>query len=236
MNSREKLDVSAYLIIGPENTLGRDVIEVIREALEGGFTMVQIRSKVATARELIKLTVDASNLISEMGLSDKVTLVVNDRLDIVLAARMAGAKVDGIHVGQEDIPVSVCRKYLGPDSVIGLSARTEELFDYIRNVDVSEIDYFGASPLFETATKPDAGLVEEGVIVTRSYEEIRKLAELSPLPVTFGGGVKEEHLFDLARTGISGFFVVTAVTHADNPKEAAKKLVVKWQEGVKKTQ
>lgn len=233
MNSRDKLDISAYLIIGPENTLGRDVIEIIRDALEGGFTTVQIRSKVATAKEMIKLTVDASNLIEEMGLSDKVTLLVNDRLDIILAARMAGAKVDGIHVGQNDIPVSVCRKYLGSDSVIGLSARTEELFEYIKNVDVSEIDYFGASPLFETPTKPDAGLLNEGVIVTRSYDEIRRLAEISPLPVTFGGGVKEQHLIDLAKTGIGGFFVVTAVTHADNPKEAAKKLVVKWQEGVR---
>ena len=77
----------------------------------------------------------------------KLLLLVDDRLDVILAARKQGIKVDGIHVGQSDIPVEVCREYLGNDSIIGLSARTHELLDYIKTADVSQIDYFGAGPL-----------------------------------------------------------------------------------------
>ena len=73
-----------------------------------------------------------------------------------------GVKVDGSHVGQSDIPVDVCRKFLGADSIIGLSARTTDLIDYVKTADVSDIDYFGAGPLHETPTKPDAGLTADG--------------------------------------------------------------------------
>jgi thiamine-phosphate diphosphorylase len=118
-------------------------VEVIKNAVDAGFTCVQIRSKTASALELINLTAEAANVIAELGKSDSVTLVVNDRLDVVLAVKELGVKVDGIHVGQTDIPVSVCRKYLGEDSIIGLSARTHDLIDYVKNADISQIDYFG---------------------------------------------------------------------------------------------
>ena len=152
MSIREKLDISAYLVVGPENTKGRDVAEIIKDAVEVGFSCVQIRSKIASARELIELTRQASNVIAQAGKSDKVALLVDDRLDVVLAARKQGIKVDGIHVGQSDIPVEVCREYLGGNSIVGLSARTHELFEYIKTADVSQIDYFGAGPLHETKT------------------------------------------------------------------------------------
>ena len=89
---------------------------------------------------------DAADVIAAAGKSDSVALVVDDRLDVVLAARKMGIKVDGIHVGQTDIPVSVCREYLGEDSIVGLSARAHELFEYIETADVSQVDYFGAGP------------------------------------------------------------------------------------------
>ena len=131
---------------------------IIKDAVEAGFTCVQIRSKIATARELIELTRQAAEVIAQAGKSEKVALLVDDRLDVVLAAQKQGIKVDGIHVGQADIPVEVCREYLGEDAVIGLSARTHEMFEYIRTVEVSQIDYFGIGPLHETSTKPDCGL------------------------------------------------------------------------------
>src|SRR5690554_4689997 len=129
MNIRKKLDISAYFVVGPENTKGRPVATIIKDTVEAGFTCVQIRSKVASAYELVDLTRQASNVIAEAGKSDKVALLVDDRLDVILAARKEGIKVDGIHVGQSDIPVDVCREYLGRDSIIGLSARTHELFE-----------------------------------------------------------------------------------------------------------
>lgn len=229
MGVRKRLDISAYLVIGPENTKGRPVASIIKDAIEAGFTCVQIRSKIASAKELIQLTRQASEVIAGAGKSGEVALLVDDRLDVVLAARKQGIKVDGIHVGQADIPAEICREYLGEDSVIGLSARTRELFEYIKTADVSQIDYFGVGPLHETKTKPDCGLDSDGKVITRSFEDISKIAKVSPIPVVVGGGVKLNDIPGLAQTGVDGFFVVTAVTEADDPKQAAADLVKTWR-------
>jgi len=109
MAVRDKLDISTYFVVGPENVKGHPVADVISAVVEAGFTCIQIRSKVISAQELIQLTSQAADVISEAGKSDKVTLLVNDRLDVVLATLEQGIKVDGIHVGQTDIPVDVCR-------------------------------------------------------------------------------------------------------------------------------
>ncbi|MBK5247014.1 MAG: thiamine phosphate synthase [Peptostreptococcaceae bacterium] len=229
MNIRKNFDISAYLVVGPENTKGRPVATIIKDAVEAGFTCVQIRSKVASAYELIQLTRQASNVIAQAGKSDEVALLVDDRLDVILAARKEGIKVDGIHIGQSDIPVNVCREYLGEDSIVGLSARTHELFEYIRTMDVSQIDYFGAGPLHETLTKPDCGIDLDGKVVTRSFADISKLSKLSPIPIVVGGGVKLVDIPQLAQTGVGGFFIVSAVSDAYNPKSAAAELVNAWR-------
>ena len=229
MNPREQLDISAYLVIGPENTEGRAVGDVIAQAIEGGFTCFQIRSKVASARELIEFTREAADAIAKAGKADSVVLLVNDRLDVALAARDQGIKVDGIHVGQTDIPVEVCRAYLGPEAVIGLSARTDEMIEHIKTEDVSEVDYFGVAPLHETATKPDCGLAENGEVVVRTLDELSELAAISPRPVVVGGGVKASDIPELKSTGVDGFFVVSAVCAAEDPYAAARKLVDAWK-------
>lgn len=228
MSIVKKLDISAYLVVGPENTKGRSVSAIIKDAVNAGFTCIQIRSKVASARELIQLTRQAAEFIEEVGKSQEVTLLVNDRLDVVLAARKLGIKVDGIHIGQTDIPVDVCRDYLGEDLIIGLSARADELLEYIKTEDVSQIDYFGVGPLRETQTKPDCGLGKDGKIITRNFDEIAKISELSSIPVVVGGGVKLADIHPLAQTGVDGFFVVSAVAEADNPMLEATNLVNAW--------
>ena len=227
---RNKFDLSAYLVIGPENTNGRPIARVIAEAIRADFTFVQIRAKGADAREIIDLTRAAADVIAAQEKSDAVTLVVNDRLDVVLAAREQGIKVDGVHVGQTDIPPDVCRKYLGADAIIGLSARTSELLDYVSHCDTSCIDYFGAGPLHATPTKPEAGRTASGEIVTRSLEELTQLHHISPVPVVVGGGVKAADLPALKATGVEGFFVVSAVAGAMHPYAAAEELVRIWHE------
>ena len=227
---RNKFDLSAYLVIGPENTNGRPIARVIAEAVCAGFTFVQIRAKHTDAREVIGLTRAAADVIAAQGRSDCVALVVNDRLDVVLAAREQGVKVDGVHVGQTDIPPDVCRKYLGADAIIGLSARTSELLDYVSHCDTSCIDYFGAGPLHATPTKPEAGRTASGEIVTRSLEELTQLHRISPVPVVVGGGVKAADLPALKATGVQGFFVVSAVAGAMHPYAAAEELVRIWHE------
>ena len=229
MNPRRKLDISAYFVIGPENTRGRPAIPIIQDVVEAGYTCLQIRSKIASARELIELTRETAQIIAMAGRMDEVTLLVNDRLDVVLAAREMGVKVDGIHVGQSDIPVAVCRRYLGEESVIGLSADTVNLFDYVKTVDTSQIDYFGAGPLRETSTKRDCGLGPDGKILARSFEDITKLAKASPIPIVVGGGVKLGDIPQLAKTGAGGFFVVSAISEADDPKTEAVKLIEAWK-------
>ena len=191
MSIRKNFDLSAYFVVGPENTKGRPVAAIIRDVVEAGFTCVQIRSKVASAREMIQLTGQAAEVIAQSGKSEEVALLVDDRLDVILAARKQGIKVDGIHVGQDDLPVDVCREYLGEDSIIGVTARTHELFEYLKTADVSQIDYFGVGPLRETKTKPDCGLDVDGKVITRSFDEIAKIAKISPIPVVVGGGVKQ---------------------------------------------
>ena len=228
MSIRERLDISAYLVIGQENCT-RPVEEVVRAAVGEGFTCVQIRSKVATAREMISTLEKSARTIHELGKSDSVALLVDDRLDVVLAAREAGIKVDGVHVGQSDIPVEVCRKYLGEDSIVGLSARTEELIDYVKNFDAAQIDYFGAGPLHETKTKLDAGKTSDGKFITHGFEELAALVKVSPRPIVVGGGVKLKDIPDLAATKVQGFFVVSAVAGAANPQLAARELVTAWK-------
>lgn len=224
-----KVDVSAYLVVGRENTNDRPVSEIVGAAVKAGFTTVQIRSKEESALELIEDCKNAAAVIKNLGKSDSVCLLVDDRLDVVLAAREMGIKVDGIHVGQTDIPVSVCRKYLGKDSVIGLSAPTKDLIDYVKNYDVSEIDYFGAGPVHETSTKPDCGMDENGRVITKTFDELTELAKASPVPVVVGGGVKLLDIAPLKKTGVAGFFVVSAVAGAENPYEAAKDLADAWR-------
>lgn len=222
--------IEKYFVVGPENTLGRPVADIVRAAVEAGFTCVQIRSKVASAQEMIAITVEVSDLLRAMNKSDEVTLLIDDRLDVALAAREAGAKVDGVHVGQTDIPVAVCRKYLGDDAVIGLSAPTGDLTRYVQEGNFEGVDYFGAGPFHETATKRDCGLDDAGNIIYRTLDEIKKLAAISPLPITIGGGVKAEDMKSLVETGVDGFFVVSAIASAEDPKKAAEELVRRWED------
>lgn len=229
MSPRNNLDISAYFVVGPENTNGRPAAPIIGAVVEAGFTCVQIRSKTASASELIDLTRQAAEVIARAGRSEEMALLVDDRLDVVLAARKMGVKVDGIHVGQTDIPVEVCREYLGEDAVVGLSARTVELFDFIKTTNIDQIDYFGAGPLHETQTKPDCGVGSDGKVIVRTFAEIADLAKLSPIPVVVGGGVKLADIPQLAATGIGGFFVVSAISEAEDPKAEAFKLIDAWK-------
>ena len=227
---RKNLNISAYLVIGPENTVGRPVSDVITQALRAGFTCVQIRSKECSARDLITYTIQAADAIAAAGKSESVALLVDDRLDVALAAREAGAEVDGVHVGQTDIPVEVCRKLLGSDSIVGLSARADEMLEYVKTADMSLVDYLGIGPLHETPTKTDCGLAADGTIITKSIDDLKELACASPVPIVVGGGVKIADIPLVKSTGVDGFFVVSAVCGADNPEAAARELVDAWRD------
>lgn len=228
-----KVDVSSYLVVGRENTLNRPIEDIVEAAVLAGFTCIQIRSKCESALELIEDCRKAAAVIAKLHKENSVALLVDDRLDVVLACRDECIKVDGIHVGQSDIPVSVCRKYLGKDAIVGLSAPTKDLIDYVKNAPkdlLSCIDYFGAGPVHETNTKLDCAVDNNGVVITKTFDELSRLAEISPLPVVVGGGVKLADIKALKNCAVAGFFVVSAVASAENPCEAAKELRAAWVE------
>lgn len=220
-------DISSYLVIGKENTNGRPVEFVVEEAIKAGFTMIQIRSKVSSAVEIIECCRLCANVIKRMNKSDSVSLLVNDRLDVVLACREMGIKVDGIHVGQSDIPVSVCRKYLGENAIIGLSAKLSVLVEYLKNYDSKDVDYFGVAPLHETKSKLDCERDKNGNVITID-STINIIKSVSKIPVVVGGGVTINDIPLLKRSGVDGFFVISAVAGAENPYKEAKSLVDLW--------
>ena len=228
-----KVDISAYLIIGPENTNGRSVEEIVKAALNAGFTCIQLRSKISSARELINIAQNCADVIAELGKSEEVALLIDDRLDVALAARMKGIKVDGVHVGQEDIPPNVCRRYLGDEAIVGFTPRKQNMIEYIKTLDLSGVDYLGVGPLHESKSKPEAGRQVDGSIITRTLEELTEVVKISPVPVVVGGGVTVEDLPKIAQTGVNGFFVISAVASADNPYFAAKNLVDNWKQSIK---
>ena len=224
------VDVSAYLIVGPENTNGRPIENILKAALNAGFTCVQLRSKIASAREMIELSRRCADVIAELKKSEKVALLINDRLDVALAAQSRGIKVDGIHVGQDDIPVEICRKYLGNKAIVGLTPRKVNMIDYIKSHKFNGVNYFGVGPLHASTSKPEAGRQVDGSVITRTIDELSALVKISPVPVIVGGGVTAEDLPLIANTGATGFFVISAVTGADDPYMAAKNLVNLWKE------
>ena len=123
---------------------GRALADVVAAAIKGGVTMVQLREKSASTRDFI----DEARALKRLLAPLRVPLLINDRIDVALAA---GA--DGVHVGQHDMPVALARRLLGPAAIIGLSI-TE--LDEIRDADVGLADYLGVGPIFAQSTKLDA--------------------------------------------------------------------------------
>lgn len=225
---RNSFDLSVYFVVGPENTKNKDFREVIRDSISGGITFLQIRSKTASTRELMQLGRIAAEEIKNAGKQDKVALVINDRVDVAMSLRLKGLKIDGVHLGQDDLPADLARQMLGENAIIGISARSKDLFEYIKNFKTGDVDYFGAGPLRATDTKPDCGLVD-GIIIERNLNEIKELKKISPLPIVIGGGVKLNDIADLKATGIDGFFVVSEIAGSDNPFASTQALVKSWR-------
>lgn len=230
-NPRACLDPSCYLVIGPENCARRPFAHVLRQALDAGFTCVQLRSKESSARECMELLELAARTIEQTGAQKRVTLLMNDRVDVALAARMAGVKVDGVHVGQSDVPPDACRRLLGPQAVVGLSAHAPQIAAYLQgHANAAQtVDYFGVGPLHPTNSKQDLEKDEGGHVITRTLDEIATLAASSPLPLVVGGGVTAADLPALKAAGARGFFVISAVCGADDPAAAARQLVNAWR-------
>lgn len=211
------LDLSLYLVTDSAQAAaaGHRLVEVVRRAVAGGVSAVQVRAKDATGREFLDTVLAIAD-----ELPDTVALIVNDRVDVFLAARAAGRRVTGVHVGQSDLPVGVVRDLVGPDAVIGLSASTPEQLA-LAAAEPARVDYIGIGALHATRTKPDAP-------AALGLAEFAKLVGLSALPAVAIGGVGRADLAALRACGAAGAAVVSAICSAPHPETAARELRAAW--------
>ncbi|WP_417192778.1 bifunctional hydroxymethylpyrimidine kinase/phosphomethylpyrimidine kinase, partial [Bifidobacterium pullorum] len=226
---RDRFDLRAYFVVGPDDTKGRPVADVVATALRGGATFIQLRAKHADARDLTAMAEAIAAVIAQAGKADTVAFVIDDRVDAAWQCRELGIKVDGVHIGQDDMAPGQARALLGPDTIIGLSAETLPHIEAANALPSGTIDYIGAGPLHYTATKPDAAAVEaDGTKHALGIAGAQLLCEASRYPVVVGGGVHADDVPALARTAADGWFVVSAIAAADDPERATRELVQAW--------
>ncbi|MCX7598616.1 MAG: thiamine phosphate synthase [Armatimonadetes bacterium] len=199
------IDLSVYLVTDRRLLEGRQLVDVVAAAVEGGVTCVQLREKEAAGREFISLAQELLEVTRPAG----VPLIINDRVDVAVAA-----DADGAHVGQEDIPAAAARKILGPDKILGVTVSTPE--EALRAANEGA-DYVGSSAVFATPTKTDS---DKPI----GIEGLRRLCEASPVPVVAIGGVDAGNAGEMIRVGAAGVAVVRAIMAAPDPKAAAQHL------------
>jgi len=204
--SRFRECLRLYLVTDRDLAGGRPLAEIVRLALRGGVTAVQLREKALGARRFLEEVRELQRVLAGTG----VPLFVNDRIDVALAA---GA--DGVHVGQDDLPAAEARRLVGPSMLLGVSVATA---DEARRALDHGADYVSVSPVFLTPTKPDAELAVglEGVARVRSVA--------GDAPVLAIGGINAGNARAVVAAGSDGVAVVSAVMSAPDPEAAAADL------------
>lgn len=180
-------------------------MEITRLAIAGGADTIQYRQKSGSTREMIEIARNMKQLCSEAG----VTFIVNDRLDVAIAA-----EADGVHLGQDDFPIPMARELLGEGRIIGGSAAT---LDEALKCLSEGADYVGFGPVYPTSSKDDAGPVS-------GIDILKQVVEIIPLPIIAIGGVGAENIPDVMRAGAHGIAVISAVCCQDDPEEATRSL------------
>ena len=202
-------ELSLCLVTDPWQCAERGVPTTVREAVRGGVTIVQLRDKQASARALFDMAVRLRRELEGTG----VPLIVNDRVDVALAA---GAH--GVHLGQSDLEVSEARRLAGPDFWIGLSASTASDIARANELPPGTVDYLGIGPVFATSTKLDA---REPL----GLEQLARLRDGTDLSCLAIGGITSENAAAVWATGVDGLAVASAICAADDPRAAAAAFV-----------
>ena len=202
-------DLSLHVLTDESVPLDR-LPDVVDAAVTGGATVIQLRAKHADAAEIVRQAVQLSDVIA-----GRAAFVIDDRLDAALAAIDASARVDGVHLGQSDVPPTLARRLLGPDALIGWTANTLEHFAAAAAFPEGTIDYLGVGVIRPTATKknhPEAlGVDGFGKLITHTQ-----------FPCIAIGGVHTDNTADLIRAGGAGIAVVSAVCAAPDPLAATR--------------
>lgn len=201
-----RVDLSIYIITDRSAGRRRSHEEVATAAIAGGATVVQLREKTLSTRQFLEVAVRTHDATRRAG----IPLIINDRVDVALAV-----DADGVHVGPDDMPVSVARRLLGPDRIIGASAGTvAEAVEAERD----GADYLGVGSVFATPSKADAG----APIGTRTVQAIVQAVRI---PVVGIGGITPDNAAAVINAGAVGVAVISAVANADDIRAAVRHLV-----------
>lgn len=199
--------LETYLVTQADLSAGWTTPEVVAAAIDGGVDVVQVREKHRSAREQLAVARE----LREQTREADVALVVNDRVDVA-----AAADADGVHLGDDDLPVDAAREQLGPDALVGRSVSTVE---GAREAEAAGADYLGVGALFPTDSKdvPD----EEGKL---GLDVVRAVDDAVDVPFVGIGGVTPENAADVVAAGADGVAVISAITAAEDPRTATRKL------------
>ena len=198
-------DYSLYLVTDRALARGRPTGDIVRAAVAGGVTCVQLREKDCGTRECLDEARKLLAILRPLG----VPLIINDRVDVALAA---GA--DGVHIGQQDLPLADVRRLAPAGWIVGVSAESVE--DAIR-AEQGGADYIGASPVFATPTKTDHA-------PPLGLDGLRSIRAAVKLPLVAIGGLHARNARDVVRAGADGLAVVSAIVAAADPRAAAVEL------------
>jgi thiamine-phosphate pyrophosphorylase len=209
---RPPFDPTLYLVTDTQLSRPRPVADVVRAAVAGGVTTVQVRDKTAPRRDLLELTRSVQTALVDRP---DVALWVNDAVDVAL---LAG--VDGVHVGQDDLPPAEVRALLGPGRLLGFSVSSVAELDVARALPPGTVDLVGIGPVWTTPTKPDAGaaLGPGGV---RTLAGAARAAGFTTVAI---GGIDATRAAEVAATGVDGICVVSDICAAADPAESARLL------------
>lgn len=195
-------DFSLYVITGENYHPGRRLEQVMEQALRGGADIVQLRAKDAPKREVLA----QARMLRELTARYQVPLIINDHLDVALAV-----SADGVHLGQEDLPLAEARAILGPDRIIGIS--THNLAQALE-AQAGGADYIGVGPVFPTGTKPGRQAV------TTSY--VREAAERIEIPFVAIGGITLDNVDTVLEAGATRICAVSAIVGSADPAETCR--------------
>lgn len=199
-----EFDTTLYFITDSTGYELDEFLRRVRSALEGGVTIIQLREKNRTTREYIELANAVHEITKEFG----VPLIIDDRIDVMLAT---GA--EGVHVGAEDMPVAMARQLIGKDKILGATAKTVEAATKAYN---DGADYLGVGAIYPTTTKVKT--------VLTSSETLDAITKAVPIPVNAIGGLNSGNIQILRGINIAGVCAVSAIMKAVCPKTAAEEL------------
>lgn len=203
-----QFDPTLYVITDSTYHTTETLLRAVDDACAGGATLIQLREKDTGGRDYLAL----AQMVKAVTDKYNVPLIIDDRVDVALACDAAG-----VHVGASDLPVSVCRKLLGPDKIVGATAKTVEA---AKAAYADGADYLGTGAIYPTTTH-----VATKVTPVSTLDEVCCAV---PIPVVAIGGLNAENMYVLANSPIAGVAVVSAVMKADNPRTAAEEIKEKF--------